>query len=314
MPALVTPGVPRRPPAARRPTSVLDPDVTSGGRVDRVTENGVNDGKAPPGRATDAGPANSGSRPLTVGRAAELAGLTVRTLHHYDRLGLVRPSRRTGAGYRVYSGDDLERLRRVLVYRELGFPLEEVRALLDDPAVDTVDHLRRQRHLLVARGERLAAMVAAIDRHLEAQRMGMRLTPEEQLEVFGTDRAGGEWADEAHQRWGETDAYQQSALRASRYSKVDWLRIRAEAQATEHALAEVLRAGQAPDSPRAMELAEEHRLHISRWFYDCGYDIHLGLAEIFVADERFTRTYESIAPGLARFLHDAIFANAATRA
>nr|WP_241834641.1 MerR family transcriptional regulator [Pseudofrankia asymbiotica] len=158
---------------------------------------------------------------LTVGRVAGLSGVTVRTLHHYDQIGLACPSGRTAAGYRVYSAADLERLRQVLVYRELGFPLEEIRALVTDPGVDTVGHLRRQRGLLVERGERLAAMVAAIDRHLEARTMGMRLTPDEQFEVFGTDKVGGEWADEAEQRFGETDAYQESQRRVASYTKED---------------------------------------------------------------------------------------------
>ncbi|MBL7498554.1 MerR family transcriptional regulator [Frankia sp. CNm7] len=247
---------------------------------------------------------------MTVGRVARLAGVTVRTLHHYDRIGLVRPSGRTSAGYRVYGADDLERLRWVLVYRELGFPLDEVRLLVDDPDVDTVGHLRRQRDLLIERGERLVAMVAAIDRHLEARAMGMRLTPEEQLEVFGTDKVGGEWADEAERRWGETDAYQESQRRAAAYTKDDWARLKAEGDTALRAWRDALLAGLPADGPEAMALAEEHRQHITRWFYDCGYDIHVGLAEMYLADERFTQVYEDVAPGLAQYVHDAILANA----
>jgi DNA-binding transcriptional MerR regulator len=250
---------------------------------------------------------------LTVGEVARLSRVTVRTLHHYDRIGLVCPSGRTATGYRVYGAADRERLGQVLVYRRLGFPLDEIRALLDDPAVDTASHLRRQRQLLVERTEQLAAMVAAIDRRLEAQMGGMQLTPEEQLEVFGTDKAGGEWADEAAERWGGTAAYRESQRRTAGYTRDDWARIRTEADEGTRAFADALRAGLPADGPDAAALAERHRQHVTRWFYDCGYDLHVGLAELYLADERFTAGYERLAPGLAQYVHDAILANAAAR-
>ncbi|MFC0530541.1 MerR family transcriptional regulator [Phytohabitans kaempferiae] len=122
---------------------------------------------------------------LTVGRVAELAGVTVRTLHHYDEIGLVRPSSRTAVGYRAYTAGDVERLREVLAYRRLGFGLREIADLVDDPATDAVAHLRRLRGLLLDQRDRAAAMATAIDRELEARAMGIRTTPEEQLKVFG---------------------------------------------------------------------------------------------------------------------------------
>ena len=122
---------------------------------------------------------------LTVGRVAELAGVTVRTLHHYDRIGLVRPSVRTAGGYRAYTAGDVERLREVLAYRRLGFGLRDISDLVDDPATDAVAHLHRLRGLLVDQRDRAAAMVTAIDRELEARAMGIRTTPEQQLTALG---------------------------------------------------------------------------------------------------------------------------------
>ncbi|NEB40913.1 MerR family transcriptional regulator [Streptomyces sp. SID14515] len=122
---------------------------------------------------------------LIVGRVAGLAGVSVRTLHHYDEIGLVRPSERTAAGYRAYTAGDVERLREVLAYRRLGFGLREIADLVDDPDTDAVAHLRRLRGLLVAQRDRADGMVAAIDRELEARAMGITTTPEEQLKVFG---------------------------------------------------------------------------------------------------------------------------------
>lgn len=111
--------------------------------------------------------------------------MSVRTLHHYDEIGLVRPSARTTARYRAYSAGDVERLREVLAYRRLGFGLREITDLVDDPTADAVAHLYRLRGLLVDQRERAAAMVAATDRELEARTMGIKTTPEEQLKVFG---------------------------------------------------------------------------------------------------------------------------------
>ncbi|MFJ7967776.1 methyltransferase domain-containing protein [Streptomyces sp. NPDC096324] len=122
---------------------------------------------------------------LTVGRVAELAGVSVRTLHHYDEIGLVRPSARTPVGYRAYATGDVQRLREVLAYRRLGFGLREIADLVDDPATDAVTHLHRLRGLLLEQRDRAAAMVTAIDRELEARSMGIRTTPEEQLTMFG---------------------------------------------------------------------------------------------------------------------------------
>jgi MerR family transcriptional regulator, thiopeptide resistance regulator len=246
----------------------------------------------------------------TVGELARLAGITVRTLHHYDRIGLVRPSERTSAGYRSYDGRDLDRLQQVLVYRELGFPLEEVATLLDDPGADPLAHLRRQHRLLRERLERTQAMVAAVEKEMEARQMGIQLTPEERFEVFG-DVDPAQYDAEAEERWGETEAWAESRRRVSSYGKDDWLRITAEAADVERRFAEALRDGVPADSAPALDLAEEHRQHISRWFYDCPPEMHAGLGRMYVEDERFTAHYEQLAPGLARYVSTAVQANAA---
>ena len=249
---------------------------------------------------------------LTVGEVSRLAGVTVRTLHHYDRIGLLRPGGRTAAGYRVYDDDDLARLQQVLAYRELGFGLDGIAALLDDPTGDPMLRLRRQHELVLARLARLREVAAVLERTMEAHAMGIRLTPGEMLEVFG-DHDPAEHAAEAEQRWGETDAWKQSQRRTSGYTKADWLRVRDEADAINREFAAAQAAGEPAAGGRARAAAEEHRQHISRWFYDVPYPMHRGLAEMYLADPRFTKTYEDVAPGLARYVHDAIIANAEGR-
>lgn len=245
-----------------------------------------------------------------VGQVARLSGVTVRTLHHYDEIGLLSPTERTSAGYRVYTDADLERLRRILFYRELGFALDEIATILADPASDTAAHLRRQHRLLRERIDHLQSMVAALEKEMEANRMGMQLTPEQQFEVFGTDKVGGEWAEQAEQRWGDTEQFRESQRRAATYSEADWVTIKEQADAGLRDFVAAMRSGQPADGEHAMDLAEAHRRYISRWFYECGYDRHRGLAQLYVTDERFTKTYNDAADGLARYVHDAIVANA----
>lgn len=245
----------------------------------------------------------------TVGQVAELAGVTVRTLHHYDRIGLLSPEERSESGYRRYGSADLERLHRILSYRELGLALEDIASLLDDPGIDPVAHLSRQERLLGDRIARLEEMLAAVQTTKEAHRMGMQLTPEERFELFG-DFDPAEHADEARERWGGTPAYEESQRRTAGYSKDDWRRMRDEGDEIEAALAVAMSAGAPPTGERAMVLAEGHRLHIDRWFYECSTEMHRALADMYLADERFSAHYERRAEGLARYVHDAIHANA----
>ncbi|MCT9082274.1 MerR family transcriptional regulator [Streptomyces fulvoviolaceus] len=246
----------------------------------------------------------------SVGQVAGFAGVTVRTLHHYDDIGLLAPSERSHAGHRRYSDADLDRLQQILFYRELGFPLDEVAALLDDPVADPRAHLRRQHELLTARIEKLQKMAAAVEHAMEARKMGINLTPEDKFEVFG-DKDPEQYAEEAEQRWGGTETYAESQRRAARYTKDDWKRMQAEVNAWSERYDALMAAGAPPTGEAAMDMAEEHRQHITKWFYECTYEIHCGLADMYVADERFKAFYDSLRTGLAEHLRDAIRANAA---
>lgn len=245
----------------------------------------------------------------SVGQVAGFAGVTVRTLHHYDEIGLLVPGERSHAGHRRYGDADLDRLQQIMFYRELGFPLDEVAALLDDPDADPREHLRRQHALLSARIGKLQAMAAAVEHAMEARKMGVNLTPEEKFEVFG-DFDPDAYADEVRERWGGSDAYKESQRRTASYTKEDWKRLTEEFDAVHRKMAGVMASGRPADSAEAMDVAEEHRRFISSGYYDCSYEMHTCLGEMYVADERFTATYEAIRPGLAVYMRDAMLANA----
>ncbi|WP_153397075.1 MerR family transcriptional regulator [Ornithinicoccus halotolerans] len=249
---------------------------------------------------------------LTVGQVSDRLGVTVRTLHHYDELGLVRPTERSRAGYRLYTREDLTRLQHVVVYRRLGMALDDIAALLEDEQQDAdavVRHLRRQRDAVTSRLEELHELVTAIDRALEREMTGVNLTPEEQRELFG-EAFSEEYAQEAQERWGDTDAWRQSQDRTRRYTKADWEQIKAEGDRVNEAFVAAMAAGEPPTSEAAMDAAEAARAHIDRWFYDLTAEFHRHLGDLYVSDPRFTKTYEDIRPGMAQYVRDAIHANA----
>ena len=248
----------------------------------------------------------------SIGKVAKIARVTPRTLRHYDETGLLRPSGRLESGYRSYAAEDLERLQRILCYRQLGFPLDTVKALLDDPNTDPLEHLRRQRALLNERIDALRQMVATVEKIMEARQMGINLEPDEMLEVFG-DTDPTEHQEEAKQQWGESGAWAESQRRVSTYTKDDWKRMRAELAALMADLAAARAEGNLADSQRAMDLAEAHRAHLERWFYDCDYAMHRGLGDLYVNDPRFAANLAKFAPDLAGYLRDAIAANATRR-
>lgn len=244
----------------------------------------------------------------TVGAVAELTGVSVRTLHHYDHIGLLVPGVRTAAGYRGYTDADVERLHAVLVYRAAGLPLDEIAALLDDDTVDVPTRLGHQHALLRQQADRLQQSIAALERLMDAHRSGIQLTAEEQVEIFGTTVFDEEYATEAQHRWGETDAWKQSRHRTATFTKAHWQAIKDDTDALLAELAQAQRDGVQAGSNRANALARRHRAAVEV-FYDCSDDMHVSLAQMYVADERCTRYYDDVEPGLAQFVHDIVVAS-----
>ena len=245
----------------------------------------------------------------SIGQVARLARVTVRTLHHYDQIDLLHPSGRLETGYRRYSTADLERLQRILCYRQLGFALEQIKTIIDDPTTDPLEHLRRQHTLLLERVEELQHMLEAVEKMMEARTMGINLEPHEMLEAFGETNPLA-YHEEAEQHWGHTDAWTEAGRRAATYTKDDWKRMQAEFAALMTDFARALATATPAESLQTMELAEAHRAHLERWFYPCSPQMHCELADLYIGDPRFAAQFETFAPNLASYLRDAIYTNA----
>jgi DNA-binding transcriptional MerR regulator len=249
-------------------------------------------------------------RTYQVKQVARLTGLTIRTLHHYDAIGLLAPSARSAAGYRLYDDDDLLRLQQILIGRELGLSLEAIRRSLDDPRFDRRQALLEQRTELEARTARTTAMIRAIDAALTAIEEN-DMSKVDLKKIFdGFDPE--QYADEAQERWGHTDAYRISAERTKAYSAADWQRFKEEQGAIYADALAARAAGVRPDEPRAMDIAERHRLSFDRWFYPCSAQMHSGLADMWEADRRYADNIDKYGggAGLTEYLAAAVRANA----
>jgi DNA-binding transcriptional MerR regulator len=232
----------------------------------------------------------------------------VRTLHHYDEIGLCRPSQRTAAGYRLYDDADVLRLQQVLVLRELGLPLPEIAAVIDEDP-DRAALLRKHRAALVDRRGKLDAMLAAVDHALDHLAKGpTTMQPDDMKKLFdGFDPA--QYDEEVQQRWGNTDAYKESARRTKQYTPEDWARYKTEAAEVGSRIAALMRAGKPVTDAEVQAAVEEHRLLIDRWFYPCSVEMHKGLGQMYVADLRFTENLDKLGEGYAQYLSDAIAAS-----
>lgn len=245
-----------------------------------------------------------------IGEVAQITRLSLRALRHYDEIGLLQPSARSRAGYRLYSERDLALLQQVLFFRALGFKLDQIRAILTDPHFDRAQALRSQRALFVEQAERAERLLQLIDNTLAALDKGDDVMSQPQMFEGLTDFDANAYAQEAEQRWGNTPEFRESQRRTKAYGTDDWQKMRSEADTILERFANAAEAGLAPSSPEALAIAEAHRQHITRWFYECTRAIHRSLGEMYVSDPRFTAYYDKRRPELALFVREAIVANA----
>jgi DNA-binding transcriptional MerR regulator len=250
------------------------------------------------------------SRTFQVKDVARIAGVSVRTLHHYDAIGLLVPQLRTPAGYRVYTDADLPRLQQILIGRELGLSLEEIRRSLDDPGFDRTAALLDQRERLRERVLQTEAMIRAVDAALaglNCDQKDAEMNMEDLFQGFDPSR----YEDEARRRWGTSDAFVEAEKRTRRYTPDEWKALMAEQTAIYDNAYAALQAGKTPTDEAVVDIAERHRLSIDRWFYPCSHRMHRGLASMYESDDRFRQSIDTHGEGLTTFLVEAIRANAA---
>lgn len=248
------------------------------------------------------------SRFLSPADIARRAGVTVRTLHHYEGLGLLAPLR-SEAGHRRYRESDVAQLLRIVWLRRLGFALERIGSLLTADAAALQAALREQRTALEAELAEAASRLRGLDVALlntldwsPAMRLQDQQLPEPDPET-------APFADEAEQRWGDSPQWRASESRRKARGPADTAAMKAEEAAILADWAALMRQGEPADGTAARAQAERHREHIHRWHYPCSREMHAQLASLYEADERFAAHFDATAVGLATYVIASIRAN-----
>ncbi len=232
---------------------------------------------------------------------AKLTGVSVRTLHYYDEIGLLKPAF-VGEqnGYRDYDEKSLERMIEILFYRELDFPLKSILEILSSPDYDKAAAIRRQKELLIMKKEHLEKLIYALD---EAEKGEIPMNAFNNNEY---EAARKQYADEVKQRWGNTDAYKESEQKTAGYSADKWNDITAGLNEVLSEFSVALKNGEAPESQTVQLLVKKLQNYITDNFYTCTPEILAGLGQMYVADERFKNNIDKNGSGTAEFVSDAI--------
>ena len=238
----------------------------------------------------------------SIGSLSKLSGVSIRALHHYDKLGLLRPSEVAQSGYRYYDDTAVEKLWQILFYRELDFPLNEIAQILTSPAFDRDRALSEHRNLLLQKRERLDRLITLVSNAMKGE-ANMEFKPFDTSEI---DTLRNQYAEEAKARWGNTEAYRESAWRTAKYSAEDFARIQEQSNGLFREFATLV--GVSPSDERVQALVKRWQTLISESYYFCSDEILEGLGQMYVADERFTKNLDQFGAGTAQLMSDAISA------
>ena len=234
---------------------------------------------------------------MQIKEFAEFTGVSVRTLHYYDEIGLLQPAHVDRAtGYRFYDEDSLLRMQEILFYRELDFSLKSIEKILSSPDYDKTKALGEQKQLLKLKKQRLERLISAIDLAMKGETV-MKAFDNTELETYKA---------EAQQRWGNTDAYREHAQKTKDYGKEKWNSLAADMDLIFGEFALCMKNGAAPEEREAQELAAKLQNHITDNYYTCTKPILSGLGQMYVADERFRNNIDRHADGTAVFVSQAI--------
>ena len=234
---------------------------------------------------------------MQIKEFAEITGVSVRTLHYYDEIGLLRPAdvdRVTG--YRFYDDQSLLRMQEILFYRELGFSLKSIGEILSSPNYDKDKALKEQKQLLVLQKERLERLIDAIDNAAKGENV-MKAFDNSEFEKYKS---------EAKKRWGNTDAYKEHEQKTKNYGKDKWNSLIADMDDIFREFAVCMKNGNDSNAEESQSLVKKLQNHIRENYYTCTKEILFGLGQMYVADERFKNNIDKHADGTAAYVSEAI--------
>lgn len=237
---------------------------------------------------------------LSIGETSKLTGISVRTLHYYDEINLLKPSEVTESGYRYYDDNALERLQQILFYRELDFPLKDIKEILSKPDYNSIQALKNHKELLLLKRKRLDKLIKLVENIIKGEST-MEFNEFDMTEI---EKAKEKYAKEVKEKWGDTEAYKENSEKTSKYKKEDWEKIQKEADEIFKEFS--ANKDKSPSSKEAQDLVVKWQNHITKYYYNCTKEILKGLGEMYIADERFTKNINKFGEGTAEFMSEAI--------
>lgn len=237
---------------------------------------------------------------LQVSEMAKLCGVSVRTLHYYDEIGLLHPETAAGSGYRWYGAAEVSQMQQILFFRELDFPLKEIAAILSDPHYDRQQALERQKELLTMKRDRLDNLLRLLDKELK----GETTMSFQEFDTSDIEAHREKYAAEVKERWGGTAAYRESEARTAQYTKEDFDAQTQGMQAIFARFAALRRED--PAASEVQALVGEWQQFITDHYYNCTKEILAGLGQMYTADERFRENLDQNGKGTAEFMSRAI--------
>ena len=238
---------------------------------------------------------------LHIKEFADFTGVSIRTLHYYDEIGLLKPAETDkNSGYRYYDEKSAERMFEILFLRELDFSLKSIKDILSSPDYNKKEAFRKQKNLLALKKDRLERLIEALDK-AEKGEFDMKSLNNNEYE-----KAKNSYEKEAKEKWGHTDAYKESQKKTENYSKEKWNDTTDGLMAVFGEFAEIMKSGKGADSDEAIATAEKLQAYITENFYTCTKEILSGLGEMYVLDERFRANIDQYGDGTAEYARNAI--------
>lgn len=243
----------------------------------------------------------------SIQKLSQLAGVSTRTLRYYDEIDLLKPARMSSSGYRIYGQVEVDRLQQILFYRELGLGLEQIKDVMDDPSFNDIHALTEHREHLLDRRKQLDTLIATVDRTIAMKEGRISMSDVEKFEGFKLKMIQDneeKYGQELREKYGD-DVMNQSNAKLSKWTPEQYEEVTKLADEVMVSLSKAFETGD-PEGELAQQTARLHKEWLSYSWTHYSKEAHAGLAEMYVADDRFKAYYDKDTPGKAEFLRDAI--------
>ncbi|MFE4521860.1 MerR family transcriptional regulator [Cytobacillus firmus] len=243
----------------------------------------------------------------TVQKLAQLAGVSSRTLRYYDEIGILKPARTNSSGYRIYGQKEVDRLQQILFYRELGISLDQIKEIITAPAFDAADALKEHREKLLEKRKQLDLLITNVEKTIASAEGRTTMSDKEKFEGFKKKMIEDnekQYGNEIREKYGE-ETVEKSNAKLMNMTREEHEAVVKLAEEINSTLEQAMEKGD-PAGELAQKAAGLHKQWITYYWSEYSKEAHAGLAEMYVADERFKAYYDKVRPGAAEFLRDAI--------